>query len=250
LTEIIAIEKPDMVVFLDKGARVLATPIEKFLRDKTDYVPKFRFYNDDRLKRSYLSFQSNSMYQYSYFRVVEEDFLPYKDKKVFFIDETYSMGKGAAALSEAIAESGVDGYYFALTRDPESREEEDWDEDEDHRVTYQQIQDAVERLRKQGRLKIYDNDIGYLFTKNAALLYVADKKLGETIPAYELIPGDKVDEEYDYTIKRGKLPNSRAYLTEYAGRDWKEYDKQVRLSNLNTLAKLKQLIFEELNKGI
>jgi len=36
-------------------------------------------------------------------------------------------------------------------------------------------------------------------------------------------------------------------MDEYADRDWKEYDKQVRLSNRKTVEQLKELVSETLN---
>jgi adenine/guanine phosphoribosyltransferase-like PRPP-binding protein len=250
LTQRIIDEKPDMVVFLDKGARILATSVARFLRRESEHLPEIRFYNDDKLKSTYLHFQDGFAYPDNYDQIVEQDFSPYKGKKVFFIDETFSFGKGAAALSNAIENSGVDGYYFALTKDPDPEQsEDDWDEDETHQVSYSQMQDAIGRLRDKGKVKIYDNNIGYLFTKDAARLYVINQGRGQTASRYEIIPEDKLDEEYDYSIKPGKFPNARAYMLEYADRDWKEYDRQVRLSNRRTVGVLKNEITNTLNKA-
>jgi hypothetical protein len=239
-------EKPELVVFLDKGARVLGTPIAKFLRDKTESLPEIRFYNDDRLKGSYLNFKSGYAHEDDFWKVVEKDFAPYKGKKIFFIDETFSGGKGAAALSSAIVDAGVDGYYFALTKDPDAQEEYDWDEDKNHRVSYQQMMDAVDRLRQNGKLKIYGNNIGYLFTKDASALYVIDKAKGQTGSRYEVIPKGKLEETYDLSIKPGKIPSAIIYMDELAGTDWKEHDRQVRLTNRKTVDELKNLITKAL----
>ena len=237
LSQRIITEKPDMVVFLDKGARVLATPIAKFIRDKMDNVPEIRFYNDDELKSRYVE-QKNIQ------EVIESDFVPYKDKKVFFIDETYSEGKGAAALSKAILSSGIDGHYFALTKDPKPMYDEDnWDRQD--LISYKNLVADVERLKQQGRADIYENNVGYLFTKRAASLYVRDGDEGTGL-RYEIIPEGKVDEAYDYTPKRGELPHGRYFMDEHADRDWKEYDRQVRLSNRKTVEQLKTLVSETL----
>lgn len=246
LTQRIIDEKPELVVFLDKGARVLATPIAKFLKDKTESLPEIRFYNDDRIKGSYLNFKSGYAYEDDFWKLVEKDFGPYKGKKVFFIDETFSGGKGAAALSNAIEDAEVDGHYFAITKDPDPQDEYDWDEDENHRVSYRQITDAVEKLRQNGRLQIYDNNIGYLFTKQASALYVIDKEKGKTGSRYEVIPEGKLEETYDLSIKPGKIPSARMYMDELAGTDWKEYDKEIRLTNRRTVEQLKNLVSETL----
>ncbi len=48
--------KPENIVFLDKGARIFATPFKKILEEQdSDYKPKILFFNDSKLKESYMS---------------------------------------------------------------------------------------------------------------------------------------------------------------------------------------------------
>ena len=48
-------QKPDQVIFLDKSARIFATPMRKFIREKVDAreIPAFKFINDDVLRFQY-----------------------------------------------------------------------------------------------------------------------------------------------------------------------------------------------------
>lgn len=114
LIETIESIKPDVVVFLDKGARLLGTPVMKVLRDrKTDesWLPHLDFFNDQNLKDNLMQ-PVIPLSQYT-----EGTFFGYRHKRVLFVDETTSSGIAATALLEKAAAEAVDGYYFALTVD-------------------------------------------------------------------------------------------------------------------------------------
>jgi hypothetical protein len=98
LSRRICSEKPDFVVFLDKGARLFAVPLRRFLRASgMTPLPEFRYFNDTRLKEAYL------YKKHSFNTIAEDELGSLKGKKSFFVDETYSLGQGAAALEKAFS---------------------------------------------------------------------------------------------------------------------------------------------------
>lgn len=238
-------EKPDLVLFLDKGARILAAPVRKYLSGRMgEHAPKVQRYNDDRLKTSFLRNESIA-------EVVAEDFAPLSDKKVFYIDETFSSGKGAIALDKATSQAGVNMRYFALTR--EARNQKDlsaqapFEPGKFYGLSLEDYKKELKRIQNDPRFTIYPNDIPNLFTKDAAALSVVDPG-GETKSHYELVSGDEAEGLYDYKPKRGELPHARHFDKPPTGMNWQEFDEKVREMNMSTVRTLTHMIYETLEK--
>lgn len=239
-------ERPDFVLFLDKGARVLAAPVRKYLSDHMgELAPKVQRYNDDSLKTPFLRNESID-------EVVAEDFIPLAGKKVFYVDETFSSGKGAVALDKATSQAGIDMRYFALTREAQNQkdfsEQAPFEPGKFYGLSLEQYKKEFERIQNDPRFTIYPNDIQNLFTKDAAALSVIDSD-GETKSRYELVSGDEADNLYDYKPKRGELPHARRFDKPPAGMTWQEFDEKVREVNMGTVRTLTHMIYEALVKG-
>ncbi len=235
-------EKPDSVLFLDKGARILAAPIRKYLHDHMgSNTPKVQRYNDDLLKNTFLRNESIDS-------VVAEDFAPLAGKKVFYVDETFSSGKGAIALDKATGQAGVDMKYFALTQaQPDPRESAMLKTGKFHGLSLEEYTKELEHIQNNPSFTIYPNDISNLFTKDAATLSVVDPD-GKTKSRYELVSGDEAENLYDYSPKRGELPHARNWDKPPAGMSWQEFDGKVREMNMRTVRTLTHMIYEALNQ--
>ncbi len=238
-------EKPDSVLFLDKGARILAAPVRKYLHDRMgENTPKIQRYNDDPLKTPFLRNEPID-------DVVAEDFMPLSGKKVFYVDETFSSGKGAVALDKATSQANVDMKYFALSRatphPKESPEQATFGPGKFYGLSREDYEKELKRIRNDPRFTIYPNDIQNLFTRDAATLCVVDPA-GKTKSRYELVSGDDAENLYDYKPKRRQFPHARHYDKPPAGMSWEEFDKKVREMNMRTVRTLTHMIYEVLNQ--
>jgi hypothetical protein len=243
LVETIEREKPDMVLFLDKGARVFAGPFRKHLFELMgNNAPRVARYNDDAIKSRFLRGEDIS-------EVASEDFKPLEGKKVFFIDETFSSGKGAVVLDTATRQAGVDMRYFALTREIDGQKDlvdgAHAEAGKFYELSLDEFLKEKTRIQSDPRFTIYPNDIPYLFSKDAASLYVIDED-GKTKSRYELVTGEDVDTAYDYTPRRGELPGARRYDTPPDGMTWGEFDEKTRQLNMQTVRTLTHMIYETL----
>lgn len=171
-------EQPDIIFFMDKGARIFGTPIKKFLDNlNLPKMPEIKFYNDDDLKGSYLDEDDKIPFD----EIVNRDFSEIKDKKIFFFDETFSSGKGAATLKEAkniLNNENI--FYFALTKDPLGRLKK-WREEIKkgklmmfYDIPLQHHEDVLRQIEEDEKFVIYENEISDLFSSKAASLYVDD----------------------------------------------------------------------------
>lgn len=238
-------EKPDSVLFLDKGARILAAPVRKYLHDHMgSNTPKVQRYNDDPLKTPFLRNESIDS-------VVAEDFAPLAGKKVFYVDETFSSGKGAIALDKATGQAGVDMKYFALTREAQNQKDlsaqAPFEPGKFYGLSLEDYKKELERIQSDPKFTIYPNDIPNFFTKDAATLSVVDPD-GETKSRYELVSGDEAENLYDYSPKRGELPHARNWDKPPDGMSWQEFDDKVREMNMRTVRTLTHMIYEALNQ--
>ncbi len=111
IIDFIRTEKPDYVVFLDKGARMYGVPMHKYLKTlDLEKMPKIKFYNDDWLKTA----EQEGMLTKE---VVDSEFSRYKGKKVLFVDEFVFEGKTTCVMKQAAELSDdVDLHYFGLCR--------------------------------------------------------------------------------------------------------------------------------------
>ncbi len=240
-------EKPDYVIFLDKGARLFGTPFRQYLSSlHLDKNPKIGFYNDDAVKGAFLKNEPLK-------EVVNRDFSQYKGKKVFFIDETFSSGKGALALRSIFDIADINGKYFSLSQD--SRKPELEQGDNFYNITREEYDEQMAVMHKDERFKIYGNKIDILFSKGASELYVIDDQnlpanslYHRTLPRYQSLPSSAEKEVYDYSKNSGEAPSPRKYTELPEGMTWRQYDDQVRQINFETIKKLKGMIYKTLLK--
>ena len=237
----IIIEQPDVVVFMDKGARIFGTPIKEYLKILgLPKVPEIRYYNDDDLKLAYVN---NLNIQ----KMVDEDLADLKDKKVFFLDETYFSGKGAAALKKAkniLNNENIS--YFALTVCPnEQARKEEVDEWQDHHaLPLEEHQKIIEEIKKDKNFVVYENEAMQLFSRLAAKYYVEQIKVNERTTTVHF--GSKKmmrlkEEEYIKTGQR-EISFPSAFETP-------EEEMEYRKKSLELIARIKKMILETLKEG-
>ena len=224
-------EKPDVLIFLDKSARPFGTPFKKHLDEKMGTeAPIVRFYNDAHLKQAYLDNDKDEIEQ-----IAKEDFEELLNKKVFFIDETYSKGRGAAALESAQSILGPDIYYFALTIDPTTPAPPL------HRgefvLTEEQHQDAIDRIKGDPHFIYYPNPVHNLFSREISRLYVEERDDGST---YGIWGTDQEAQPIDRTL------SIRDVIQAPEGVDQEKYEKEFRSSVFETIRTVKQKIYDTL----
>ena len=161
-------EKPDVLIFLDLSARMFGTPFLKYLRETMgDSAPQIRFYNDQELKGGYLSGEDVA-------NIAKRDFSNLSGKKVFFIDETFSTGKGVGALQEAFKVIDADMKYFALSKNPDPKFQDELG------LSTETQEVKRNEILQHPNVVVYDNPIQVLFSRNMRSLYVQDWQ-GKTI---------------------------------------------------------------------
>ncbi len=240
-------EQPDYIVFLDKGARIFGTPFRQYLSNLAlDKNPEVRFYNDDVVKGVFLKNEPLK-------EIAQKDFSQYKGKKVFFIDETFSSGKGALSLRSIIELTGIDGKYFALSQDSKKPELEQGDSF--YSIPRKEYDEQIAVMRNDERFMIYGNKIDILFSKSAAELYVTDNQNlpgnsshQGTLPRYQSLPSSAEESVYNYSKNKGEAPSPRKYMELPEGMTWRQYDDQVRQMNFEAVKKMKEMIYETLLK--
>lgn len=219
-------EKPDLIVFLDLSARVFGTPFLKYLSETMGKeAPPIRFYNDQELKGRYLQGEEAD-------DVIAQDFEQIRGKKVFFIDETFSTGKGATALQEAANKVDADAYYFALSKDPNTEQglgvrglHHDISE-EDHFA-------KVNALVEEGRIVVYENPIQELFSRFATRLYAQDWQ-GETLPLHVKSKSE------------GNIPHADSYYAPPEGMTMEEYSSEISKNADTYVRTVKEKVYEAL----
>lgn len=220
-------EKPDFVIFLDKGSRPFASPIKQILTERgITNQPKISFFNDDDLKFAYLQNKS--------FEPFVEKFSKYKGKKVFFVDETYSQGKGAAALKLLADVILMDIHYFALTHDPNP--ENQWDAGFQFARQKEDHESIKKEIENDPRFTIYPYPIKKLFSRDTAELYVQEMIAGVTS-----VPVKKPSESNPF-----HLPSPYANAALMLGMDEETYRKKLFAEQMQTVREVKRLIVESL----
>jgi len=163
-------EHPDIVMFLDKGARPFAIPYKRFLEDTMgDASPELLFFNDGKYKGQYVHEGKVDL--------PEEYSDVYSKKKIFFIDETFSGGTGLATIARMCELLGVEYHYYALTKDPEPAHQLI---DVGESIDFTEHQDYVKSLFSDGKATVYENPIAHLFTSQMAKMYVKDDENQQT----------------------------------------------------------------------
>lgn len=222
LAEKIEQEKPHAVVFLDVSARIFGTPYLKHLRKKMgDETPDIGFFNDHLLK-------ARQETQQDFADTAKELFKDYTGKKVFFIDETYSNGKGAIAIVEAAEVANVDAYYFAFSQDPSPNSDYELSDEEEATINV---------AKEEGRVIISNNPFSNLFSRWASRLYVQDFQ-GETMP---------LARQTQTTARAaGGIPDANSYVVPPDGMTQQEYAEAASKKMDDAARTIKDLIYQKL----
>lgn len=222
LADKIELEKPDTVVFLDMSARIFGTPYLKHLREKMgEDTPDIRFFNDHLLK-------ARQMTQISFAETAKEEFQDFAGKKVFFIDETYSNGKGAIAILQAAQETNVDAYYFAFSKDPSPSSE--------YKLSYED-ENIIAAAQEEGHVIIANNPVRNLFSRWASRLYVQDFQ-GETLPLAR--------QSKTTVTPNGGIPDANSYIKPPEGMTQREYTEAASEKIDTAVRKVKAMIYDNL----
>jgi adenine/guanine phosphoribosyltransferase-like PRPP-binding protein len=151
-------EKPDVMVFLDKGARIFAEPFVRLLqyvgvKDKPEIV----FYNDDEEKSGLERDELDEVLQH-------RDFEKFSGKKMFIIDETISSGKGLENTIVLSEKFEVDFTYFALSH---VKEWKNWCGDRGI---------SIDELEQSEKCVVYGYEKDELYLRKLASEYIRDTR--------------------------------------------------------------------------
>lgn len=168
----IEVDQPDTIYFLDKSARIFGTPFKKYLESLSlKKMPQINYFNDHDLKGLYLA---GGLTKLSSEEILGDTAREFKGKKIFFLDETYSGGKGAASLKrlKEITEN-EDISYFALSRDDGIKKQEEVEDfDSTYGIKYLEHEKVLDEIAKDPNFIIYANQISTLFSREVAALYL------------------------------------------------------------------------------
>ncbi len=170
--ETIETENPDAVVFLDKGARIFATPIHAYLHKQQKKTPEFLFLNDEEVKKSYLMGDDEAK------QGLEKKYANLANKKILILDETFSAGRGAIALLELADKIGIDAHYVALSK-ADMKPSSDLS---NLAVSFSEHLAKYRQYVKNGKISVGAPHFKEIFSKAAALLYVKENRSGEIKP--------------------------------------------------------------------
>lgn len=252
----IILEQPDMLVFLDKGARIFGTPIKKYLSElNLPKMPEIIFYNDDDLKGAYLE-ERNKANQLDFEKIVMEDFANIKGKKIFFFDETFSSGKGAASLKAAKDMLGnEDIFYFAMTEDPYGKVY-NWSDEvkvkEYTRMFYgiplERHNEMLAEIEKDEKFKIYDNRIRDLFSRTAAGLYLSEIEQNGRMTTVHRNSRKQSRMISELAESQGRGLISVPPASKYANANSDPKPEEIKKLNYKTVGEIKKKIYETLRR--
>lgn len=212
-------ESPDVIIFLDNSARIFGTPIKKYLsklsaEGKIESAPEIAFYNDADLKDAMKKHGQGNKTE----DIIKKDFSGLCDKKIFFFDEVFAMGKGAGAIQkikENINNENI--YYFALSSLPQSY--------------------IPPEIAQNEKFKIYNNTAPNLFPMEASRLHTKEfvNREGRTITYAKKHAKSDLKEKM-------KIPNY--YLSGSATSD------EIERSKYAAVGEIKSMIYRELEKQV
>ncbi len=110
-------DKPDIIIFLDKGSRFFFTPIAKQIRElsrvqKQNYTPKIIAWNNDSFKSTEIVSVNEATD-----RIVELlTQIETHNSKIIFIDETIDRACFAKVIDSLNQESNLEASYFAFSQ--------------------------------------------------------------------------------------------------------------------------------------
>ena len=240
-------KKPDRIVFLDKSARIFGSPLHALLKTlNLDKIPDISFYNDKELKRRYIDGERLA-------DIERTDFAPYKDDRIFFVDETFSYGKISCALKKISEDLDIDLWYFALSKDPKPRESEFFEFTGTHELPYgiptQILLRQKREVRDDPKFIIGDFEQKNLFSDDAGTLYITESTSSpqKTEARFRVLTEKEADEEFRYEERERLVPHARAFADVPDGSSsWAEHDKEIRMLNFETIKILKKLIYDTL----
>ncbi len=216
-------EKPDMVIFLDKSARIFALPMRKFLleklgenREAAKLLPDFNFYNDGPAKEEVKKIRNEQETPVRRPRLSDEQYEKQDEflkkemsfltgKKVFIIDETFARGTGARLFMDGldiVNETEEEGnqaliHFFSLSH-------ADWAEK--GRAEFLDECLSLAGMKPGFELTVYDNSKNFLFSKNQAFRTVDDQTFNEHGSLSE-----SINEELRYLKEEGLKEDDEFY---------------------------------------
>jgi hypothetical protein len=237
--------QPDVIYFLDKSARVFGTPFKKYLESlDLEKKPQISYFNDHDLKGLYLA---GSLMETSSEEVLGDMAREFKDKKIFFFDETYSSGKGAASLKRLKEITGnEDIFYFALSRDDGlKKQDEVKDFDLTYGIKYSEHEKVLEEIARDPNFIVYANQISTLFSREVAALYldevVSDSKT-TTVHYGSKRMSKLLDRERKARgVKAINVPNAASFSTIK-----RESALRSKIERYQVVAQIKEKIFKTL----
>lgn len=226
-------EEPDYVIFLDKSARMFASPINKYLGTRNfKKKPFMGFYNDQDLKGKYLNGTLDSDF-------VLDEFADIKNKKVFFVDETFSSGKGAASLKN-VKEllDNPDIFYFALTQDLNQHSPNNPPPDIPN---YKQHLKVVDKINEDSNFVIYPNEISHLFSRSMNEDYISEYVVDGRV---RTVGKNRFSKLISADSKKDNIPSSYDFFEYPCNKA--TYDQLKRREVRNTISAVKSRIYQVL----
>lgn len=232
-------EKPEVVVFMDKGARIFAGPIARALKERAVHEPEILFFNDASAKKRFNDVPDFSKEE---FRALSESEYPklkiLKDKKVFFFDEVYAYGLGAAII-EKLSSEQTKWSYFALSSYVGRKSFYPQDVEKEIRL-------HSENMKKENRFIVYPHDRRNVFSSDAAKLYVDETNNKTTVPK-KLKMADSETTTIPGTTMR--IPNAYWSSDPDERALFSESQNSLRSEKLATVHTIKDMIYETLTKS-
>ena len=152
-------EKPDYLVFLDKGVRPFVAPFSRYLNSMGEEKPNIVLFNDDSFKRSKIDKETLDGKLFAeYKKMVKGE----SGKKIFIVDEMFYKGSTADLFSQFFKRHAINGTYFAFSYGD--------------KINFDIYQEKIAH-DPEIKNKIVINDFDaepILFSKGAAYTYVAD----------------------------------------------------------------------------
>jgi adenine/guanine phosphoribosyltransferase-like PRPP-binding protein len=164
-------ENPDAVVFLDKGARIFATPIHSYLHKQQKKTPEFLFLNDDEIKKAYLTGDDEAKLSFA------KKYANLANKKILILDEAFSVGRGAIAVLELAERIGIEARYIAL-----SKASGNFSNFSNLAVSFSEHLAKYNQYVSNGKIRVGNPCFDKIFSQRAARIYIKENRSGEIKP--------------------------------------------------------------------
>jgi hypothetical protein len=233
-------EKPDTIVFLDKGSRVFATPFAHVLNEKENTSPDIRFFNDTLAKKLFIENPGLSKEDFQKEMIsLFPDIGRFLEKKVFFFDEIHAQGLGAAIIQKM--SKGDNWKYFCLSFSPSDMTNRGYEEKVDDEIIKQ-----VNTMKESGQFISYGHIRSNVFSREAARLYVSEPQ-SSTERSKKL---ETADTQYSVNPDNPsmKIPNAFWSTDEKEQKLFSESQDELQKERIDTVRKIKDLIYETLKE--